>query len=182
MEAADPVVAVAEDVQNLLTDAGHDVHVEDDVDRVGDFDADFGERRADRTHGIRDDVHRAALIRAAGDVVEALIHFLRIAPVVRRTGGFLVGCADKRPVFDTGDVVRTRPMQIAARKLFFVELDHFAGFNGFFAERVKLLFAAVNPDDLVGVHEGFDLVQPLQDGFVVGHIPTHLSAVNLADS
>ena len=54
----------AEHVEHLRADARHDVHVGDDVRRVGELDADLGDRRADRAHAVGDHVERAALHRA----------------------------------------------------------------------------------------------------------------------
>ena len=51
----------AEHVEDLLAHAGHRAHVGDDVGGVGDFEADVGDRRTERAHRERDDVHRAAL-------------------------------------------------------------------------------------------------------------------------
>ena len=50
VEASNPVVAVAENVHNSLTDTSHDSHVENNIDRVGDLNADLCKRRADRAH------------------------------------------------------------------------------------------------------------------------------------
>ena len=49
---------------------GHDPHVDDDVRRVGDLDAELGDRRAERAHRERDDVHRAAAHRAGEQALE----------------------------------------------------------------------------------------------------------------
>ena len=49
---------------------GHDPHRGRDVGGVGQLDADLGDRRADRAHREGDDVHGAALHRAAEEVGE----------------------------------------------------------------------------------------------------------------
>ena len=48
VQAAHPVVAVAKRFQHILANASHDGHVEHNIDRVGQLDADLGERGTDR--------------------------------------------------------------------------------------------------------------------------------------
>ena len=90
-----------------LAHAGHDPHVGDDVRAVGDLDADLGERRAERAHHVRDDVHRAAAHRAVEQrarpfaCASAGLH-----PVVGRPGVVLRRRADEGEVLGAGDVAR----------------------------------------------------------------------------
>ena len=64
VQTANPVVAVAENVHDLLTDSGHDGHVENNIDGVCQLNADLSERGTDRAHGVRDNVHGTALVAA----------------------------------------------------------------------------------------------------------------------
>ena len=47
-----------EHFQNFRSDAGHDVHIDDDVRRVADLHTDLGNRRAEGAHAVGDDIHR----------------------------------------------------------------------------------------------------------------------------
>ena len=113
----------AELVQNGFAHARHDAHVDDDVGRVGNFNADFADGRIQRPHRERDDIHRAALHAALEPLEHRFFHLGRIGPVVRRPGFFLRFRADERPVFHARHVARMRPREIRAGALFFVQLD-----------------------------------------------------------
>ena len=81
-----------------------------DVGRVGELDADLGDRRAERAHRERHDVHRAAAHRAARTAPCSVVaHLGRVAPVVGRAGVLLALGADERAVLDARDVARVRP-------------------------------------------------------------------------
>ena len=51
----------AQGIQDLLTDAGHDMHISDDVWRIGHLHTNVSNGRADRPHAKRDHIHCAAL-------------------------------------------------------------------------------------------------------------------------
>ncbi len=84
--------------------AGHHLHVDDDVSAVRDLDAAARTRRVDRSHAIRHDVKRAALHRAAEQVVHALVRFAGIHPVIVGARVFAIARADEGQVFDARDV------------------------------------------------------------------------------
>ena len=44
VHASYPVIAVAENIENLLTYSGHNVHIKNYIDRVCNFDTDFCKR------------------------------------------------------------------------------------------------------------------------------------------
>ena len=46
-------------------DAGHDPHADDDIGRIGQLHADLRHRRSNRTHAVREHIHRAAAHGAA---------------------------------------------------------------------------------------------------------------------
>ena len=60
VQAGNEFAVGAQRLDHLGADARHDVHVADDVRAIRDLDADLRHRRAERPHGERDDVHRAA--------------------------------------------------------------------------------------------------------------------------
>ena len=169
VEALNPIGAVAQGIPNLLSHSGHDGHVQHNVNRIGELHADFGQRRTYRTHGIRNDIHSAALVAAAGNVIQHFISLFRIHPVV---GGarilFLFG-ADHGAVLYTGHVVNSGAVQIAARQLLLIQLMHFASGTSFGTQGLQLLLGTVNPYQLVGLHELFHLVNPSKNRLVCCH-------------
>ena len=118
VQTAHPVVAVAQRFPHLVADAGHDGHVQHDIDGVGQLNANLGEVGADRAHGIRDDIHRAALVAAAGDVIEHLVSLFGVHPVVRRAGVLFLAGADEGAVLHAGHIVHGRAVQIASPAAF----------------------------------------------------------------
>ena len=170
VEAAHPVIRVAKRLEHACANAGHNRHIKNNVDRVGDLNADLCERRADRTHRERNHVHRSAGVGAARNVVELCIHLSRIAPVVGRACVFLFLRADEGSVLNASNVVRAGSMQVAAREFLLVQLDHLARADGDRAELFKLLLRSVNPNNLVRVNQGFHFVDPSKYRLVVGHV------------
>jgi hypothetical protein len=73
--------------------AGHDAHVDHDIGAVGEFDADVGDRRADGTHGERDDVHGASAHAALEQAAQGFLHLVRVFPVV--VGAGIVGSVEQ---------------------------------------------------------------------------------------
>ena len=103
------------------------VHIEDNVDRVGQLNAYFGERGTDRTHGIRDDVHGTAFHNAVVHRGEFCVHFFGVAPVVGRACILFFSRADEGSRLNAGNVVFFGSMKETAREFFFVQGFHFAG-------------------------------------------------------
>ena len=167
MQAFDEVRALVELFDHRITDARHNVHGKHDIDGVGDFDADFGERTADHAHGIRDHVHRATLHGAVEQLPHFGIHFVLLYPIVGRTGILLLSRTDDGSLFVSGDVLRIGAVIVAARKLLFVELDHFSGLYRKRADRVQLRFTAVNPDDFLRFGHGGAFCDPIGYFFVL---------------
>ena len=148
--------------------ARHDPHVEDDVDAVGDLDADLrviGDPSG--PHDVRDDVHRAALHRARRRACPAWRR-RRPAPSSCWSGpaSSLVGVQMKVQVLDARDVVGVGAVQVAAGELLRVERDEHPGGHGLLGEVLVLVFRAVDPHHVVGLGHGRDLVDPLQEGLV----------------
>ena len=170
VEALDEIAVRAELVEAHLAHAGHDHHVQNDVDGVGDFDADLRERRTDDAHGVGNDVHGLALHLALGDAVSEVIRLFGIHPLDDGMGhGVLfVAAADERSVLHAGNVVGFGAVQVAVGEFFLVEPDELAGADGLFLERRSLLFAAVDPDDLIGRGDRRALFDELKHLLVVG--------------
>ena len=166
VETSYPVVGVAENVEDSLTDTSHNSHVEYNVDGVGNFDTDLSERRADRTHGERNNVHGSALVGTASDIIELCVHFLGFAPVVGGTCVFFFLGADEGSVFYTSNVVGFGSVIVATGELFFVELDHFACCASFSAKSFELFFATVDNNYVIGSEKSFHVFNPIENGGV----------------
>ena len=101
---------VAEALNCDLAHPGHDSHVENDVNGIGDFEADFGQGRIRRAHYVRHDEQGAAAHRAFKHSLKFRVGLGRIAPVVGRTGFLFSRCANESELLDPGDVVRVGAM------------------------------------------------------------------------
>ena len=80
------IVTLAEMIEGNLPHARHDPHVEHDVDRVRQFDADLAQRRAGRPHEVWHHIHRAPAHRPIAKPIELAIHLRGWRPVVGRPG------------------------------------------------------------------------------------------------
>ena len=88
------------------------------VRRVGELDADLGDRRA--RAGPSRTARRTSCGRASrrGTAPSSMLaHLGRVAPVVRRPGVLLALGADERAVLDARDVARVRQRQVGVRAL-----------------------------------------------------------------
>ena len=104
VQAGHEVAVVAQHVEHRLAHAGHDPHVDGHVRRVGQLDADVGDRAPERTHREGHHVHGAALHGAGVEPEQLLLHLRGRPPVVGRTGVLLALGADEGAVLDPGDV------------------------------------------------------------------------------
>ena len=88
VHARHEVAIVAEHLEHRAAHARHDAHVDRDVRRIGELDADVRDRRAERPHRERHHVHRAAAHAASEQRVVARLeqraHLGGIDPVVGR--------------------------------------------------------------------------------------------------
>ena len=159
MQALDEVAVSAHRVEHGSAHAGHDQHVEYDVDRVGQFNAVLGERAADN-HRVGDDVHRLAGVGVAEERGELVVALLRGHPVVRGAGVLLFGGADEGAVLYTRDVIDGGSVQIAARQLLLIELEKLAGRAGLGSERFRLLVGSVDENDVGRIRERDHFVEP----------------------
>ena len=166
VEALDEVGAVAKGVVYVKTYAGHDRHGNHNVDGVGELNAVFGKGGADDGHGVRDDIHGAALHGAVVNAVEHRLHLFGVHPVVGGAGVLLALTADEGAVLNARHVVDGGAVVDTAGKLLVVELYKLAGLVGLLAEGLKLLLGAVDPDDFVGLGEGCHLIYPAEYGLV----------------
>ena len=164
VQAGDELALCAEHVQRALAHPRHHAHVDDDVGRVGQLDADVALVRAQRTHRERHDVHRAALHRTAKQLGEGGAHLRGVAPVVRRAGVLLALGADERAVLDARDIARVRAGEIAVGPLAVGQALEGPAVHEQLAERIGLLRGAVAPVDAVGLREHRRRRRPTRSG------------------
>ena len=143
-----------------LAHARHQLHVDGDIGRVGQFDADVGDGRAERAHAERDDVHGAAAHAAVKQRLELGAHFGRRRPVVGGAGVFLFFRADEGAVFDARNVGRVGPGQERARALGRVQLLEGAGIDQLLAQAVVFGIAAVAPVDALWLAQRHHVAHP----------------------
>ena len=108
MDAAVPFRGrvVAEAFDRDLAHARHDPHAEHDINGIGDFEADFGQRRIGRPHHVRHDEQSATAHRALKQALQFCIRLARFAPVVGRAGFFFGRRTDESELLHPSDVVR----------------------------------------------------------------------------
>ena len=80
MQARNERAVRAELVQHRLAHARHDAHVDDDIGRIGNFNADFADGRIQRPHRERNHIHRPALHAALEQAEQLLLHLRRGRP------------------------------------------------------------------------------------------------------
>ena len=167
VDAGNEEVVLFDVAEDFRRHARHDAHRNDDVGRVRDFNAVFRDRRAERSHRERDDVHRAAFHAAVVERAHFLLHDDRVFPVVGRSRVFLVFRADQRALFDAGDVARVGAVKVAARAFLLVELDRHAFRDHVGEELVGFFLRAVAPVHLGGLAQRNEFVHPI-DEFLIG--------------
>ena len=170
VQTLDVVVAVADGVKHIVADAGHDEHVEHDVDGVGKLDAVLCEVGTNDTHGVGDNVHGSALHGAAVDLFQSLVALGGFDPVVDVAGFFFCGGADEGSALNARDIVDGGAVQVAAGQKLLIELYHFAGRASLGTKLFSLFLAAVDPDDLVGAGHVSHFLDPVKNVLVVGHV------------
>ncbi len=161
---------VAEDFRR---NARHNAHRDDDVGRVRDFDAVLRDRRAERPHRERNDIHRAAFHATVVEGAHFFFHDDRVFPVVRRSRVFFLFRADQRAFFDARDVAGVGAIKVAARTFFFVELDRHSVGDHFSEELVGFFLGTVAPLHLCGFAERHEFVDPV-DEFLIGGRCVHI--------
>ena len=130
METARKIVGIPQVIERDVAHARHDAHVEDDIDAVGDLNADFAEGRAMRAHEERDHIHRAAAHGAAKDFAELVVGLRRRHPIIVGSGVVLVLGADKGKMLRARHVVGRAAVQITAGQSLLVQRYQIAALDG----------------------------------------------------
>ena len=108
VQAADEVGVAAEVVPHRGAGAGHDLHADHHVFRVGDLHAVFGFGSVEGTHAERDHVHGAPGHRPAIVLGHHGFHVDRVDPIVRGAGVGPLLRADEGAVLDARHVLGVR--------------------------------------------------------------------------
>ena len=148
MHAGNKLPRIAEFFENLFTHAGHRVHIADNVGTVGDFDADFGNRRIYRPHGKGDDVHRASLHASLVKIFHRFLQCIGSNPVIGGSGVNLIGIADIRAVLHTRHIRRIGTEQKTVFSL--LQLDRRTAFHHLRHQCVVFLFGTIAPIHFFG--------------------------------
>ncbi len=150
-----------EDIENLLASASHDVHVENDVFGVSDFDTVLGNRGAERAHAERDHVHGTAVHTTLVELTHRLLEFRRVDPVVGRTCIFFLDRRDERTGFDASHVRRKRTEQVAVFLLSKLRCE--ASLDALLHEGIIFFLRTINDDDVVRFAHGNHFIHPSTD-------------------
>jgi hypothetical protein len=161
-----PLRVVADKSQRLGSHPRHQAHADHDVWRVGDLHAKLRQRRAERSHRERDDVHRATAHASREELAQRFAHLLRVAPVVGRAGVVWVDRANEGAVLNPRDIGRVAPSEETVRAVLRIEPDERALIDEEMGEPVALGCTAVAPHDLVWPRELCDLFDPRDDSVV----------------
>ena len=169
MHAAIPfcVRVVAEPLNRDFSHARHDPHAEDDINGIGNFEADLGKRRIRRSHDVGDDEHRATAHRAFQQAMKFCVSFCWLSPIICRSSLLFRRCADESELLDPRDVVRIRSMQIGTRDLFLVELEQHTSLHGLIEKKLIFTIGTVAPENVFRVGERSDFVHPIEHRLVV---------------
>ncbi len=151
VETFNKIAVFAKRVKANLSNSGHYVHIKNDVNRIGYFNADFRKRTAYYAHRVGDNVHRPAFHRTARNFVAKLVSLIGVHPIVYGTCVLAVFRAYESPVFNARNVVYLGAVKIAVGQKNFVKFNKFAAFYRFSFKRVNLFFASVNPYNFIGL-------------------------------
>ena len=160
VDAGNELTVGAELLDDGVARAGHDVHVDDDVRRVGKLDAVLGDGVADGAHRERNDVHRTALHAALVALLHERLHDLGVNPMVRRTGVDLLLGADEGTAFNASDIALVGAGEIALGALLLVKLDELAVLDHHLADIDMLFLRTRHDDNLVRRADLVPLVDP----------------------
>ena len=173
--ARDEEAVATQRVEHLLTHAGHDPHVGDDVSRVGDLDADLSDRAADRAHAERNDVHGTAAHATLELFLELCAHFGRWRPVVGWAGVFFLFRADEGAVFNARHIGRMGAGEIGIRAFLRIQSGEGTTLHHLFAQPVVFFLRTVAPANAIGLGYGSYFIHPIQQFGVAGPVFTIMS-------
>ena len=170
VQAPGELAAAAELLQDGRADVGHDPHVQDDVDAVGQLHADLAEGRADGPHRKGDHVHLPPPHRTLEDLARAAIAFLGRHPVVGRAGILAQRAADERQVFGPRHVVDGRAVIETAGKFLLIQQGHFARLHGLLREAIFFFLRPVDPNNRIRLAQTSHFLDPFLEFPMLIHL------------
>jgi hypothetical protein len=163
VHAGHELAVAAQHVVHGLAHARHDAHVDGHIRRIGQFDADVGDRRTQRTHRERHHVHRAAGHAAVEQAVQG-------GRISSGSTQLLVGpaCSLVPEQMKVRSSTRATSLgseqrQVGIRALGRVQALHGAGLDHLRAQAVVLFLRAVAPVDGVGLGQGGNVGHPIDE-------------------
>ena len=144
----------------------HDPHVQDDIDRICQLDAYFGQRRTGRSHQVRNDKHRSAFHRTCQQPTHLLPHHLRLHPVIRRPRLFFSSRADVGALLHSRHIVRIGVVIVTTRPFFLIERDQHSLLHGLLGQIGFFRFRTIAPKDVLRLGEGCGFFDPGNRKFV----------------
>ncbi len=154
--------------QDRQADARHDAHVDDDIGRVGELDADLRDWRTDRAHGERKDIHGASTHGAGEELFHPLAHDEGVFPVVGGAGVVLGEGTDEGAVLHARHIGGHGARVEAAGPLLVVEREEGAGLHQLVAQHLVLVLRAGDPVDVRRLGEFGHLFDPANEVSVGG--------------
>jgi len=140
--------------------ARHEMHIDDDIGRVGQLDTNMCNGRSERPHGKWNDIQRTSAHRPIKKSRKGRAHLCRRVPIVRRASIVLAFGTDIGPVLDARNIRRVRPCEIGIGARRRIELFQSPGRNHFRAQPVILFFRTVAPVNLIGFDQRYHLRDP----------------------
>ena len=117
------IIGIPKMSKYLFAYTGHDCHIQHNVNRVCHFKSNLCIWRSNRTHGIRDYIHRFSFVAASCNIVKHFISFSRLFPVIGRSGILFFFRTDKCSCLYACNVIEGSTVQIATRQLFLIQFD-----------------------------------------------------------
>ncbi len=170
VQAGDEVVVAAHVLYRHLSHASHQVHARDDVGAVRDHDAHAGQRRAGRTHEIRDDVHGAAAHGAGEVAASPRLGIGGRHPVIGGPRVVLCPRADVGQLLGARHVGRMAAVQVTAGIGRLVQFEQRAVPQHQLDEPVVLRLRAVAPHRPFRTGEAGGIIHPFLDNARQRHL------------
>ena len=127
VQAAHELTILTERLQYAGADPSHNVHVGDDVRRVGNLYADLRNRGTDWAHAVGDHIHRAARHGTGIEPLQLLSHLGGIFPIIRGAGIVLAERADESPVLHARHIAGVGTDQNTVGSLLGIQRDSDSG-------------------------------------------------------
>jgi hypothetical protein len=165
MNAGDEL-SIAQHFERAAPHAGHDPHVDDDVGRIGEFNADVRQRRAQGTHAEGGHIHGPSPHGAGEDPLHGDAHLARVHPIVGGAGVLPPLAADEGPILDPGDITGIGKGEVAVGALGGIKSLQGSCRHHLVQQGLVLGGRAVAPVNSIGLCEGSDFRDPFPQSLI----------------